>query len=83
MRLKSDAVDYRYFREPNIIEIDITDLLTYVKNQTNVLPTTIKQELMDQKIPLDLINQLLDNYDAYKIFHKVNTAIANPSLVIA
>jgi Asp-tRNA(Asn)/Glu-tRNA(Gln) amidotransferase B subunit len=80
MRIKSDAIDYRYFREPNIIEMDITHLLSIALKQMNQLPSEIEKQLLTTNIQPDLLNQLMDNHDAYKAFVYVNQQINNPAL---
>jgi aspartyl-tRNA(Asn)/glutamyl-tRNA(Gln) amidotransferase subunit B len=83
MRLKSDAVDYHYFCEPNIISIDINDEVKSVDESVlNNLPSKIKLELSNQQVPNDIIEQLLNDYDAYELFKYVNGKIHNPNLVI-
>jgi Asp-tRNA(Asn)/Glu-tRNA(Gln) amidotransferase B subunit len=81
MRLKLDNVDYHYFREPNIIQLDISHLIKDAQNQMLELPSSIKQKMWADKIQPNLINQLLDNYDAYKVYKYVNDKINNSNLV--
>jgi aspartyl-tRNA(Asn)/glutamyl-tRNA(Gln) amidotransferase subunit B len=81
MRLKSDSVDYHYFRDPNIIQIDITHLIKNAQETMLPLPKVIENKLLEDNIPSNLIEQLLDNYDAYKVFEYVNKQINNASLV--
>lgn len=81
MRLKLDNVDYHYFREPNIIQLDISHLIKNAQNQMLELPSSIKQKMWADKIQPNLINQLLDNYDAYKVYKYVNDKINNSNLV--
>jgi Asp-tRNA(Asn)/Glu-tRNA(Gln) amidotransferase B subunit len=66
MRIKSDEVDYHYFPEPNIIAVDISSLI--VGTSTPKLPTHIKDELLALSIPNDIVDQLINNIDAYKAF---------------
>jgi aspartyl-tRNA(Asn)/glutamyl-tRNA(Gln) amidotransferase subunit B len=81
MRLKLDNVDYHYFREPNIIELDITRLIKEAQTEMQELPNTVKAKLLHANLPTNLIDQLLDNYDAYKVYEYINNKINNTSLV--
>jgi Asp-tRNA(Asn)/Glu-tRNA(Gln) amidotransferase B subunit len=81
MRLKSDAIDYRYFREPNIVELNIDNLIKEAQASILTLPKTIGTELTKHNVSPNIIEQILDNYDAYKIFEKINSVIKNHALV--
>jgi aspartyl-tRNA(Asn)/glutamyl-tRNA(Gln) amidotransferase subunit B len=83
MRLKSDVIDYHYFREPNIIEIDIKYLIDYARENMSKLPHVINDELPNDGVPINIVEQLLDDYDAYKIFKYVNDEVNNTSIVIS
>jgi Asp-tRNA(Asn)/Glu-tRNA(Gln) amidotransferase B subunit len=83
MRIKSDAVDYHYFREPNIIQLDISHLIQQTQNQMSELPSVIKGKLLRANIPPDLVEQLLDNYDAYQVYTYINSQINDPVLTAA
>jgi Asp-tRNA(Asn)/Glu-tRNA(Gln) amidotransferase B subunit len=66
MRVKSDSIDYHYFPEPNITSIDI---LPIIKNTIFLQsPSQIKNELLSLSIPENNVDQLINNYDAYKAF---------------
>jgi Asp-tRNA(Asn)/Glu-tRNA(Gln) amidotransferase B subunit len=83
MRLKSDAIDYRYFCEPNIIAIDINNEINSLGTDClDNLPSKIKNDLRSANVPEDIIEQLLNDYDAYVVFKYVNDKIKMPNLVI-
>jgi Asp-tRNA(Asn)/Glu-tRNA(Gln) amidotransferase B subunit len=81
MRLKLDSVDYHYFREPNIIQLDIDHLVKDAQNKMQLLPNVIQANLLKGNVPTNLTEQLLDNYDAYKVYEYVNNKINDASLV--
>jgi aspartyl-tRNA(Asn)/glutamyl-tRNA(Gln) amidotransferase subunit B len=83
MRLKLDDVDYRYFREPNIIQLDISHLVEQAQASMQELPKHIKEKLLKNDVPINLIEQLLDNYDACQAYMYVNNQVNNASLVTA
>jgi aspartyl-tRNA(Asn)/glutamyl-tRNA(Gln) amidotransferase subunit B len=83
MRLKSDAIDYRYFCEPNIINIDINnEIKSLDESVLDNLPSKIKMTLSQQQVPHDIIEQLFNDYDMYQLFKYVNEKIHNTNLVI-
>jgi aspartyl-tRNA(Asn)/glutamyl-tRNA(Gln) amidotransferase subunit B len=82
MRLKSNAIDYRFFREPNIVQINIEALTKETQKQINDLPELIKNKLLANKVPMAIIDQLLDNYSAYKAYKYVDNKINNPGITV-
>jgi Asp-tRNA(Asn)/Glu-tRNA(Gln) amidotransferase B subunit len=82
MRLKSDAVDYHYFREPNIVETDIKHLVSTAQTEMGELPDVIQKQLTKNGVANNIIDQLLDDYSAYKTFKYINNKLNNPSVVI-
>jgi Asp-tRNA(Asn)/Glu-tRNA(Gln) amidotransferase B subunit len=82
MRSKSDAIDYRYFREPNIVEMDISHLVPEAQKNMNELPSVIRNNLIHNGVADNVVNQLLDDYAAYKAFKYVNSKLNNPGVVI-
>lgn len=83
MRAKTNAIEYSYFTEPNIIHILLTtDFVNNAIGTINKYPSVIKKELEDLNINSSLINLLLDDYDLYKIFNKVATISNNPTQAI-
>ncbi|MDR1850957.1 MAG: Asp-tRNA(Asn)/Glu-tRNA(Gln) amidotransferase subunit GatB [Mycoplasmataceae bacterium] len=80
MRDKGEETDYRYFTEPNIIPINIQHLIDAM--QIPKLPNEIKDELISHNLSENIINQLLDNYEQYKLFILVNKQVNNPALTL-
>lgn len=79
MRVKTDAVDYKYFTEPNIVPIKIDD--AFIKNAIDTCP-----ELYDHKLnrfikdyKLDIVDAkiLLNNIEIADFFEKVCTFSKN------
>lgn len=83
MRNKSNAIDYRYITEPNIINFKLED--NFVKNiikNSNKSPAEIFNKLISNKeLNEQEVNLLLDNYDLYKLFDKINVPIQDEKLV--
>jgi len=49
MRVKSNAIDYKYFREPNIIPIQLSEeFINKAKSSMNKLPWDYKKELLEK-----------------------------------
>ncbi len=81
MRAKTDAVDYRYMTEPNIASISLPK--TYLKEVTKTmpqLPQSISEQLLKQKLDIKNIELLLDNYELYLIFNKINEVVKDAPL---
>ncbi len=83
MRGKSNVEEYYYFAEPNIINIRLDDQFVNdaIKN-INKTPAIINDELKNLKINGPLIEQLLDDYNLYKIFDVVVKKTNNPNQAI-
>ncbi len=64
LRKKTSAVDYKYFREPNIVPIDLDDELIYDAIHTmNKLPSQYRVELSKLGLNNYEINELLREQD--------------------
>ena len=68
MRSKTNVDEYRYFTEPNIISLNlsndfINNAISNIKNNID----TIKQKLLEDGINDNLINQLLNDYSLFKL----------------
>lgn len=81
MRLKSDAIDYHYFREPNIVQIDINHLIGDAQKSMLKLPTIIENELLNNNVATNLIQQIMDDHNIYNVFNTINAKIHNYPLV--
>ncbi|GHU48649.1 hypothetical protein FACS1894218_6170 [Bacilli bacterium] len=82
MRLKSNAIDYRFFREPNIVSINIEQLTKETQQQINDLPELIEDKLLSNNVPTAIVEQLLDNHNAYKAYKYVDNKINNPGVTV-
>ena len=71
MRVKTNAVDYKYFREPNIIPIKLSD--EFVKNAIDTmhkLPSVYKKELMDKGLTSKEAEVLLSSRELADYFEE-------------
>lgn len=83
MRDKSDAVDYHYFTEPNIIQMYlsggfINDAIKSTPNNLKEIYRFLEQLQIDQKI----MDQLLNDYELYKVFNYAYKHLKNVNDVI-
>ncbi len=64
MRKKTDAIDYKYFREPNIVPIDLDEGFIYdAIHSMNKLPNVYRSELKADGLSDYEIEELLKNQD--------------------
>lgn len=83
MRSKSNAVEYCYFTEPNILAIKLDNKFVFdAINSMNKTPDVITSELKELKINDKLINQLLDDFSLYSVFNKVANATKDSSQAV-
>lgn len=75
MRGKGDAVDYRYFTEPNIIKIDISELNKYIDHDKILMPDDIANKLKENGIPDNIIKVLMDDIKLLNAFNYVNNKV--------
>lgn len=71
MRVKTNAVDYKYFREPNIIPIKLSD--EFVKSAIDTmhkLPSVYKKELMDKGLTSKEAEVLLSSRELADYFEE-------------
>jgi len=81
MREKSDAVDYHYFCDPNIICLNLDhNFIHNAINEIIKLPVEIKKELIDMQLDLAIVNQLLDDVKLYYCFNTINNQIHDPQM---
>lgn len=72
MRVKTNAVDYKYFREPNIIPIRLSDEFVNEAIQSmNKLPSQYKQELLEKGLNKKEAEVLLGNKELVDYFEQV------------
>lgn len=79
MREKGNDIDYRYMREPNIIQIRLDNNWVNQVYEENVVvnPVQIARELKDLNIEQAHIDLLLDNLYLFKAFNYVNNKVNN------
>ncbi|GMO14910.1 MAG: Asp-tRNA(Asn)/Glu-tRNA(Gln) amidotransferase subunit GatB [Mycoplasmoidaceae bacterium] len=82
MRNKASIDEYRYIAEPNIINIDISDLINQTTISKDDTPENIKADLLSKGINEGIIEQLLNNNKTYKIFKTVNNAVNDINLTV-
>lgn len=84
MRMKDSENQYNFIPEKNICNIYLTDeFVNSTIAKINKTPDVIKQELKQLNIKDELIEQLLNDFDLYKVFTTVNTKINDPGLTIS
>lgn len=84
MRMKDSENQYNFIPEKNIGNIYLTDeFVNSTIARINKIPDVIKQELKQLNIKDELIEQLLNDFDLYKVFITVNTKINDPGLTIS
>ncbi len=72
MRVKSNAIDYKYFREPNIVPIQLSD--EFVSNAIKTmhkLPSEYKQELIEKGLSSKEAEVLLSSRELADYFEDV------------
>ncbi len=83
MRSKSNAVEYCYFTEPNILVIKLDNKFVYnAVSSMNKTPDVVKKELKELNINDKLIEQLLDDFNLYSVFNKVANATKDSSQTV-
>jgi aspartyl-tRNA(Asn)/glutamyl-tRNA(Gln) amidotransferase subunit B len=75
MRVKSNAVDYKYFREPNIVPIQLSDEFVGQTIKTmHKLPSDYKKELMDKGLSSKEAEVLLATRELADYFEAVSSS---------
>lgn len=80
MREKTNAIDYRYMREPNIIQIQIDSNWVndiYQKNPI-IKPLDLSKKLIDFGIDKQHVTLFLDNVELLNAFNYINDRVNNP-----
>lgn len=83
MRDKSNAIDYRYITEPNIINFKLEQEYVddIIKNSAKS-PFEIKEKLIDKyKFDNEKANSLLDNFELYNLFKTINDHFKNDEAI--
>jgi aspartyl-tRNA(Asn)/glutamyl-tRNA(Gln) amidotransferase subunit B len=79
-RSKEDAMDYRYFPEPDLQILEITQEDLLPKDQIPKTPHAYRQELVDLGLSVQIANTINDNSELTSIFESL-TPIKNPKLL--
>ncbi|MDR3249698.1 MAG: Asp-tRNA(Asn)/Glu-tRNA(Gln) amidotransferase subunit GatB [Mycoplasmataceae bacterium] len=75
MRKKTGLIEYRYMTEPNILPVDIHKLIENEVIDSKKDPQQIKSMLVSNSLNENIINQLLDDYQLFKIFMCANKKV--------
>ncbi|MGL4758386.1 MAG: Asp-tRNA(Asn)/Glu-tRNA(Gln) amidotransferase subunit GatB [Patescibacteria group bacterium] len=80
-RSKEDAMDYRYFPEPDlqILEIERNELPT--KDNLPKLPQTIRNEVLAKGLSVQVANTIIDNSDISDLFSSLDNGENTKPLV--
>lgn len=81
MRKKTNAIDYKYFREPNIVPIDLDEGFIYdAIHSMNKLPNQYRQELKELSLSDYEIEELLKDRNFVLYFEDcVKLGVENPT----
>lgn len=81
MRKKTNAIDYKYFREPNIVPIDLDEGFIYdAQHSMNKLPTQYRVELKELGLSEYEIEEVLRDRDFVTYFEDcIKLGIKNPT----
>ena len=81
MRRKTDAIDYKYFREPNIVPIDLDEGFIYdCIHSMNKLPAQYRKELSGRGLDAYQIEELLKDREFVLYFEDcLDLGVKNPT----
>ena len=84
MRRKDTQIEYNYFSEPNICPILLEDeFINNVLQHLNKTPDEIAKELKSKNLKSELIDQLLNDFELYKVFNTIESKINDINLVVS
>jgi Asp-tRNA(Asn)/Glu-tRNA(Gln) amidotransferase B subunit len=84
MRRKDTQIEYNYFSEPNICPIPLEDeFINNVLQHLNKTPYEIVKELKSKNLKSELIDQLLNDFELYKVFNTIESKINDINLVVS
>ncbi len=82
MREKTNAVNYRYIHEPNIIKISLSDNeFKKILAEKNPSLSEIIDDLKNNNLDDNCIQQLINDYDFYNQFKKISNNVKDYNLV--
>ena len=83
MRSKADTLHYYYFTEPNIAPILLDESFKdEVLANVPKHPILVRNELLNLNINEKIVDQLLDDYQLYKVFNKVYNTTKDADLTV-
>jgi aspartyl-tRNA(Asn)/glutamyl-tRNA(Gln) amidotransferase subunit B len=82
MREKTTLVGYHYFPEPNIMPIDIHELVAAITKKVPELPADALAYLLNKNINKIIAEQIVDDFNLYKLFKIVLEATNLPNQTI-
>ncbi len=81
MREKTNAINYRYIHEPNIMRISLSDdQFTKIMSEKNLSLNEIIVNLKENKLEDSIIQQLINDYDFYTKFKLLTNEINDYNL---
>lgn len=81
MREKTNAINYRYIHEPNIMRISLSDdQFTKIMSEKNLSLNEIIVNLKENKLEDSIIQQLINDYDFYTKFKSLTNEINDYNL---
>jgi len=81
-RSKEEANDYRYFPEPDIPPIKLSnDFISQVQSEISVLPIDVRRELNELKLNMDEQDILIGQPKTIEIFQQAYIALKKPELI--
>lgn len=81
LRNKEDANDYRYFPDPDLLPVDLTDeYIEKLRKNLPKLPDIRKKEYMDYGLNHEVVHDLVNDIDMGNYFEKVLTYKIDPKL---
>ena len=84
MRRKDTQIEYNYFSEPNICPIPLEDeFINNVLQHLNKTPDEIAKELKSKNLKSELIDQLLNDFELYKVFNTIESKINDINLAVS
>ena len=84
MRRKDTQSDYNYIPEPNISPISFkNEFVNDVLKHLNKTPDEIASDLRNKDLKSELIEQLLNDFELYKVFNAIETKVNDINLVVS
>lgn len=82
MRYKTNAVDYRYMTDPNVLHFKLNkDQVNEILNNAPKNPNEVIEELTKNGFDKKQIDVLMDNYELYQIYNNLASDINDKKMV--